>query len=114
MLLAKQFEFAQQIIISCSKGSIKIIKSMKLFDFFRLFLNDFLEMGQSIPWPRCVTRRNTTVDSGYMGAMTRGHGDDVVVGRRVSHPLGMRHVAPAAGLHPIPDLCPSGPSFSCR
>ena len=39
MLLAKQLEFAQQIIIIYGKSSIKIIESTK---FFRLFLITFL------------------------------------------------------------------------
>jgi hypothetical protein len=42
MLLAKQFEFAQQIIIICSKRSIKIIESIKLFNFLSLPFHDFL------------------------------------------------------------------------
>ena len=71
MLLAKQFEFAQQIIISCSKGSIKIIKSMKLFDFFRLFLNDFLVLMNQIKM--FINGRRVEVITTYITFHTFGH-----------------------------------------
>jgi hypothetical protein len=45
MLLAKQFEFAQQMFIICSKGCTKIIESFELFNFISLFIkHSFLLM----------------------------------------------------------------------
>ena len=71
MLLAKQFENAQQVIIICSKSTNNIIKSIKLFNFFRLSFHDYFLLLDQVK--KIFKWRRVEVIITYIAIQTFGH-----------------------------------------